>query len=145
MSDAARSGASDSGAKRRKFLSISGVSVHALSKVISECKRQDDGTMKTKLGRSEASFRKELKNVTYEIGTTEELQLVKGSKKSSTWALADPAKLVSWTVDRAPHFGEFLLRLWDANGRGAFSIILYLDEITPGNIVRPDNDRIRVR
>ena len=57
------------------------------------------------------------------------------------WDLGDCVKIVGWLAESAPVFASVLADAVKASGSGVLSTIVYLDEITPGNILAPDNKR----
>lgn len=57
--------------------------------------------------------------------------------ESFKWYLADPVKIVQWLANGNKEFKQKLMTI----AASVCHVILYLDEITPGNILSPDNKR----
>lgn len=53
------------------------------------------------------------------------------------WCLSDPIKMVRWLAGRCDHLAKALFSM----ASNTCHIILYLDEIVPGNMLAPDNKR----
>ena len=58
------------------------------------------------------------------------------------WDYAQPQKIFNYFVVHSPTFAELVASLHRRNPSlpmRAYNLVLYLDEITPGNVIRPDN------
>ena len=60
------------------------------------------------------------------------------------WFLADPIKLLKFLTENCVVLLRFLMMLIVEHA-GPLRIILYLDEIVPGNVLTPDNKRWRLK
>ena len=66
-----------------------------------------------------------------------ELKLPLSSGGELCWKLASPQKLLAFHLRRS----EFLQRRFKGNVQAPWSLVLYHDEVTPGNLKAPDNQR----
>ena len=61
-----------------------------------------------------------------------------------TWSYLDPQRLLRKCIDQSPQLAEAYgeaLRNHPCGPEAPWSMILYFDELTPGNVLRPDNHR----
>ena len=74
-----------------------------------------------------------------DVGLTIDLKLKK-SAKVFKWELANPQKVLSKQVSGSKALKR-VMRHMRSSASNPLSIIIYHDEITPGNIAKPANDR----
>ena len=70
-----------------------------------------------------------------------DIELPIGRGKPFTWSVCSVPKLVAYFAAEAPKFCEVMDRAIQACQGAPLRGIIYLDEVTPGNILRPDNKR----
>jgi hypothetical protein len=73
-----------------------------------------------------------------QVEATIQLPLAKGG--SFKWSLASPAKELQYFCKRVPGFRALVATALGSHGH-KLSMILYVDEATPGNVLRPQNMR----
>lgn len=122
--------------KRRKIrgvVGIKGISTEALVAVLKEAKAHDlDITSRWQVGSLVST---EFGKVHHNI----ELPLEAGG--TFAWKVCRMDRLLLYFATESAEFRASLVRALDNAGPRPLSCILYLDEIVPGNILRPDNRR----
>lgn len=136
MSLLASSSTSVAAAKRRKIrgvVGIKGISTEALVAVLKEAKAQDlDITSRWQV---QSLVTKEFGKVHHSI----QLPLAEGG--TFAWKVCRVDSLMHYFASESAGFRASLLGALERAGPRPLSCILYLDEIVPGNILRPDNRR----
>ena len=127
-------------AKRRrlaKLLSIRGVTAPLLRDIL-QTLGQDPGPAST----SQRAVQDALGERFARVGLTIELPLAGGG--TWPWKLASPAELLRQCVESCPGYREMVTRALAKhpnNFQNPWRVVLYVDEITPGSVLRPDNKR----
>ena len=57
------------------------------------------------------------------------------------WEVADVGKLMQYFVDECPPFSEMMASVGGDHPSRPLHMVFYLDGITPGNMLRPDNKK----
>ena len=70
-----------------------------------------------------------------------DISLPLGDGSVFTWSVCSVPKLVQYLAAHAPSFCRIMDQATQASNGGPLHGILYLDEVTPGNVLRPDNRR----
>lgn len=129
-------GASSSGAKRQqlqRLAGLKGVSSAALSKVLGELEGE------VVEGLSAWQINKYINTEFQNIQATIELPMADGTRFK--WVVCRPDLLVKHFAETCAPFRSALASAVERVGAEALGTIWYLDEVVPGNLLRPDNKR----
>ena len=70
-----------------------------------------------------------------------DIKIPMGDGKEFTWPVCNVPKLVEYFAEEAPAYRLVMGRAFQLARRDPLAAILYLDEVTPGMVLRPDNHR----
>ena len=115
------------------LIGLKGISTSALAAVM---KKLDEEPMEPLSARQIDRFISETYTA---VGHTIELPLVKG--RTWDWKVCRLDKLMAFFAKDSEAYRQILIAALQSSPEGHLNAIIYLDEVTPGNVLRPDNAR----
>lgn len=125
-----------SNTKRRRLASViglKGITTQALSAVLKKAHEESIGPVSR--WQIDSFIKKEFERVRFSLS----LPLTEGG--AFEWHLCRPDLLIKYFAEECAAFKEALAKAAATAGSRPLGAIIYLDEVVPGNVLRPDNHR----
>ena len=123
-------------AKRLRLAGLIGLKGISTSSLVAVMKKLHEEPVEPMSARQIDKF---ISDTYAEVGHTIKLPLVKGG--CWDWKVCRLDKLMNYFASSSEAYKEMLTSALLASPDGQLSIVLYLDEVTPGAVLRPDNRR----